>query len=277
MFARVAAVSIFALVLSSPPGPLMAGPALDRVRESGLLVAAADTTWPPFSWRDPMGEFHGFDVEVTRAIAQELGARVEFVTPSWEEQVEGDWDGRWDIAVTNITPTADRAERLDFPAIYVHGFAALAVRADEPGPRAPEEASGLRVGVVEDTLYERYLRGEDLGVESLQKLERLIADAEVVSFANTAAPYRTLVEGRIVDAIVDDLIAIKAQIAQGRPIRVVGDPLFAAPAAVAIEAGDPEFAAELARIVEGLHADGTLRGLSLKWFDADLTVAATAR
>jgi polar amino acid transport system substrate-binding protein len=262
-------VSACLTVLVAAPGPLAAGPALDRIRDRGIMVAAADPVWPPFSWRDPIGEFHGFDVEVTREIADRLGVRAEFVTPSWEDQIAGAWGGQWDIAVTNMTPPAARAARLDFPAIYSHGLAALAVPADKIDLLEPEDASGLRIGVVEDTIYEKYLRREALGIDGFPTPTYRIEDVEIVAFADSAAPYRTVVAGEIVDAVIDDLIAVKAQIAQGRELRIVGDPLFAAPAAVAIETGDPEFAAELARIVGEMHADGTLRALSMKWFDYD--------
>ncbi len=279
MFTRApfAAASTFLFLVAALAGPLAAGPALDRVRDRGIMVAAADPTWPPFSWRDPLGEFHGFDVEVTRAIADRLGVRVEFVTPSWEEQTAGGWNDRWDIAVTNMTPTAERAAALVFPAIYTYGFAALAVPADKTDLHAPADVSGLRIGVVEDTIYEKYLRREDLGIAGAPDVAYLIDDPEIVAFADSASPYRTVVAGEIVDAVIDDLIAVKAQIAQGRPIRVVGDPLFAAPAAVAIDLGDPEFAAELVRIVGEMHADGTLRRLSITWFDADHNRALALR
>ncbi len=87
----------------------------------------------------------------------------------------------------------------------------------------------------------------------------------------SAAIYRSVYQDDTADAVIDDLNAVKAQIYQGRPLRIVGEPLFAAPAAVAIEAGDPEFAEEIARIVGELHADGTLQALSLKWFDIDMS------
>jgi polar amino acid transport system substrate-binding protein len=260
-------------LLVASVAPVAAGPALDRVRDSGILVAAADPVWPPFSWRDPIGEFHGFDVEVTREIADRLGARAEFVTPSWEEQVAGDWNGQWDIAVTNMTPTAERSQRLAFPAIYTYGLAVLAVNADDATIADVPQASGKRIAVVEDTLYAMYLRREDMGVEGLATVVHRIDDAEIVEYANSAAQYRSVYQDHQADGVIDDISAVKAQIFQGRELRIVGEPLFASPAAVAIEAGDPEFAAEIARIVAELHADGTLRSLSLKWLDMDATVA----
>lgn len=244
--------------------PVAAGPALDRIRDSGILVGATDPAWPPYSWREPIGEYAGFDVDVTREIAARLGARAEFVTPPWEEQVAGDWQDRWDVAVTEMSPTADRSARLDFPAIYNYGAATLAVRKDDPLATV-EEASGRRIAVLEDTVFDMYLRRQDLGVEGMPPVTWRIDNPEIVTYAVTGPNYLALSEGRV-DALIDDRVAIEGQIARGRAIRIVGEPLFSAPAAVAIDQGDPELAAEIARIVAEMREDGTLRDLSMRWF-----------
>ena len=51
-------------------------------------------------------------------------------------------------------------------------------------------------------------------------------------------------------------------IKRGYPLKVVGEPLFKEPLAVAIDKGDPEFTAKIAEIVKAMHADGTLARLS---------------
>lgn len=286
------AVSAFAAIAARTT-PAAAGPALDRIRDSGILVGVADPAWPPYSWREPIGEYAGFDIDVTREIADRLGARAEFVTPPWEEQVAGDWRGRWDVAVTEMTPTAERAGRLVFPAAYAYGSAALAVRGDDPVATV-EGASGRKIAVIEDTLYEMYLERRDLGVVGVgvvslgggvgggvgvgggaPPVSYRIDAPEIVAYAVSGPNYTALSEGRV-DALIDDRVAIEGQIARGRDIRIVGAPLFSAPAAVAIAQGDPELAAEIARVVGEMHADGTLRDLSMRWFGFDASTPPAA-
>ncbi|MBP7001091.1 transporter substrate-binding domain-containing protein [Amaricoccus sp.] len=269
---RVVPTLCVAIVLSATlsAAPALAGPALDRIRDSGILVGATDPAWPPYSWREPIGEYAGFDVDVTREIASRLGARAEFVTPPWEEQVAGQWGDGWDVAVTEMTPTADRAARLAFPAVYAYGFAALAVRTDDPLATV-EEASGRKIAVLEDTIFDMYLRHQDMGVQGSPPVTWRIENPEIIAYAVTGPNYLALSEGRV-DALIDDRVAIEGQIARGRAIRIVGEPLFSAPAAVAIAQGDPELAAELARIVGEMRADGTLRDLSMRWFGFDASV-----
>ncbi|TIN14810.1 MAG: transporter substrate-binding domain-containing protein, partial [Mesorhizobium sp.] len=47
--------------------------------------------------------------------------------------------------------------------------------------------------------------------------------------------------------------------------------LLYTPTAIAIEKGDPEFAAELKGAIDRLREDGTLTSISLKWFGIDTT------
>ncbi|HEX6012970.1 MAG TPA: transporter substrate-binding domain-containing protein [Geminicoccaceae bacterium] len=58
---------------------------------------------------------------------------------------------------------------------------------------------------------------------------------------------------------------------RGYPLKAVGEPLFKEPPAVAVDKGDPEFVEKIKGIVEAVHADGTIKRLSEKWYGADLS------
>ena len=54
------------------------------------------------------------------------------------------------------------------------------------------------------------------------------------------------------------------------PLRVLHGFLFFEPVAVAIDKGDPDFAAKIGDTVRAMRADGTLTNLSEKWFGIDV-------
>ena len=54
-------------------------------------------------------------------------------------------------------------------------------------------------------------------------------------------------------------------------MRVVGSPVFYEPLSVAIDKGDAELAAEVARIIDEMHEDGTLSALSVEWYGVDIS------
>jgi polar amino acid transport system substrate-binding protein len=173
-----------------------------------------------------------------------------------------------------MTPTEARAQVLDFPAVYYYTPAALAVHQDNTSVTTPEDASGKRIGVGTATTYENYLKkdltiyGEDVG-----EIQFAIYDAAIQTYETdlNALDDLRLGDGIRLDAAITALPTILAAIKDGYPLKVVGDPLFREPLAVATEKGDEEWNAKLAEIVQAMHDDGTLSTFSEKWYGADLT------
>jgi polar amino acid transport system substrate-binding protein len=266
-------VALIACMLS-PWSSIQAGEVLDRVMSKGVLVMSTDPEYPPQSSLDENNQFVGFDIDVGRQIADRLGVKVEFVTPSWDVITAGNWAGRWDVSVGSMTPTAARREVLDFPAVYYYTPAALVVHADNTSITEPAAASGRTIGVGVATTYENYLK-KDLVIdaEGASPFEYRIDDANIQTYDTDllALDDLRLGDGVRLDAAVTALPTAMDAIRQGYPLKVVGEPLFLEPLSVAIDKGDPEFAAKLAEIVEAMHEDGTLSELSTKWYGADLT------
>ncbi|MCB1450421.1 MAG: transporter substrate-binding domain-containing protein, partial [Nitratireductor sp.] len=63
-------------------------------------------------------------------------------------------------------------------------------------------------------------------------------------------------------------------IKNGYPMKIVGDPAFFEPLAVATDKGDAEFDAKIKEIVDAMHADGTMTALSEKWYGVDYTTVS---
>ena len=270
-------IALIACALS-PGSAVRAGEVLDRVMSEGVLVMSTDPEYPPQSSLDQNNEFVGFDIDVGREIAERLGVGIEFVTPSWDVITARNWAGRWDVSVGSMTPTAERRKVLDFPAIYYYTPASLVVHADNTSIAEPADASGQTIGVGVATTYENYLKHDlEIDAEGAPPFEYRIDDANIQTYDTDllALDDLRLGDGVRLDAAVTALPTAMDAINQGYPLKVVGDPLFLEPLAVAIDKGDPEFAAKLAEIVEAMHQDGTLSELSTRWYGADLTEQET--
>lgn len=251
-----------------------AGEVLDRVAKTKQLVVAADTATPPTSFLNEKSELDGFDIEVSRELASRLGAHVRFVTPGWDVITAGHWNGRWDISIASMTPTAERAKVLDFPVTYYSAPAGLAVNKANTGIKDAVDASGKRVGVQGASTYEYYLNGT-LKIEApdVPPIDFKIHNARTVSYDTEGLGLDDLRlgDGVRLDAAVASVQAIDEAIRSGYPIKRVGGALFYEPLAIAIDKGDPAFGEEIKKAVESMRADGTLRKLSEKWFHTDYT------
>jgi polar amino acid transport system substrate-binding protein len=262
---------LLALLLLAGASRAWAGATLERVRHSGVVTNVLLNTYPPFAFINADNELAGFDVDVARAFAAKLGARLKLETPAWETIVSGHWQGRWDICICSMSPTAERARVLAFPARYYSSPAVLTVHRDEQHIKSVADLSGKRVGVGIGSSYENYLNkalvmpgGRPISYPFHDVI--VIPGDETVNFRNLA-----LGPGVRLDAIVSDLATAKATSEATRALKIVGPVLYAEPNFVATEKGDPDWDLTIARTFEALAADGTLTAISQKWFGLDIT------
>lgn len=244
------------------PTALEAGETLDRVLAAKTLVLAVDEEYPPFSSRNHDGEMTGFDIDVARELANRLGVELRIVTPGWNAIMAGDWQGRWDIAMGAIEPTAERGAVLEFAAVYADAPAVILVRRGETAGAG--DLAGKRLGVQAGSRYEAYLLSEVAA-------GAVIADADIVTYEVEALGIEDLAanEASAIDAMIVGLLAAQDAIGIGKPVAIAGAPLFHQPFVIAAGKGDGEFTARIAAAVETMRADGTLSRLSVARLDID--------
>jgi polar amino acid transport system substrate-binding protein len=255
------------------PFAAQAGGTLDRVMSSKILTMSSDPAYPPQSFLNDKNEMAGFDVDVGREIAKRMGAELKIITPAWEIITAGNWGGRWDVSVGSMTPTAERAKILDFPAVYYYTPASFAVHKDSK-TASIADLDGKKIGVCGGCTYEAYLK-KDLVIdaEGTPAFDYKVTPGEVQLYETDTHAFDDLRlgDGTRLDAILSALPTIQEAIKNGYALKVVGDPVFYEPLAVAVDKGDAEFTAKVAEIVKAMHADGTLSKLSQTWYGADLS------
>jgi polar amino acid transport system substrate-binding protein len=274
-FTRITLTGALVAGLSFTPLLAKAGDTLDRVMSNGVLVMSSDPAYPPQSFLNDQNEMDGFDVDVGKEIAKRMGVELEIITPAWEVITAGNWNGRWDVSVGSMTPTETRAEVLDFPAVYYYTPASFAVHA-ESGIENIAQINGKIIGVCGGCTYEAYMN-QDLVIDAVgvPSFDYQVEAGELRSYETDTNAFDDLRLGAGVrlDAVLSALPTILEAIKSGYPMKVVGDPVFYEPLAVATDKGDAEFNAKIAEIVEAMGADGTLKALSDKWYGVDYTSA----
>ena len=269
IFTIAAAVAAFCCAT----GASLAGDALDKVMSDKVLKVATDANWAPQSFLNDNNEMDGFDVDVAREIALRMGVEVEFVTPAWDIITAGNWNGRWDVSVGSMTPTTARSEVLSFPAVYYYTPAAAAVHADS-SVSSLADLNDKKMGATTSSVFELYLQHDlIIDAEGVPSFEYLITPGELRSYKDSTAVMDDLRlgDGTRLDGMIGSLPSILEGIKNNYPLKVVGDPVFYEPLAIAIDKGDPELNDKLAGIVADMRSDGTLSKLSEKWYGIDYT------
>jgi polar amino acid transport system substrate-binding protein len=247
---------------------------LSTIQDSGTLRVATDPGYPPQSaLNEETGEWEGYDIDVATEIANRLGVEIEFVTPGWETIIAGNWGDQWDLSVGSMTVTPERDEVLHFATPYYYTPAAVAVREEDAATMTDVAADfdGATIGVCGGCTYEFYLDGS-LNIPG-EEIEFVIDDADVRTYNTDVPAIKDLEVGRL-DAAISSLTTLQGAQESGSAIEIVGN-VFYEPLSVAVDRNsslDPtSFVEELDRIVQEMHADGTLSALSEEWFGLDLS------
>lgn len=259
------------MLLSLYLQPVMAAEVLERILDSKTIKVATDSNWPPQSFINSNNEMDGFDVDVARQIAKRLGVAIEFVTPSWDLIVAGNWGDRWDLHVGSMKADSSIGKKLVFPAVYYYTPSVVAVRR-QAHSSAVSDLSGKTIGVGIGTSHEAYLLGKPvIDLQLTPPVTYLIKNAEIKTYEYPEDAIDDLASGDavVMDAVIAAMPTIMDSISKGSPIRIIGNPLFYEPLVISIEPGDDEFRDRLAEIIRAMHADGTLSRLSMKWYNLD--------
>ena len=252
---------------------------LARIQEEGVIRVSTDPAYPPQSFlNEETGEYEGFDIDVATEIATRLGVDIAWEAPSWDLIIAGNWNDRWDMSVGSMTVTPERSEVLWFTPAYYYTPASVAVHADNTSIQdLTTDLDGKTIGVAGGTTYDYFLQ-KTLEIPGYT-FDFIIDDAQIVTYDtdSTAVQDLTLGDGVRLDAAISSVTVIQGAIDKGKPIKIVGDPIFYEPLGVAFDKAsqlDPSsLLEEVSAIVDEMHADGTLSDLSMQWFGVDFTTA----
>ena len=118
------------------------GDLLSTIQNRGTLIVALEGAWQPWSFHDVDDTLVGYDVEVSRAIAEKLGVEPEYVESDWDSLFAGMDAGRYDMVCNGVEVTDERALTYDFTTPYGYIHTALAVRKDNDEIKTFEDLKG---------------------------------------------------------------------------------------------------------------------------------------
>jgi len=290
IFSIITLVLLITIGMAACGGADGDGTLLGEVKARGYLVVSTDPNYEPISYLDPdakraadtvcpddlltYGEMKGFDVDVAKAVADELGVGLCFATPDWDLVTAGGWGDRWDISIGSMTATQTRAEVVTFSTPYVYTPAQFAASADS-GVTTLADLEGQTICLAAATTYLDWMNGE-LTITEDSIFADPPSDFTIVELPTDQECAQSIAAGRPEFSVyLTSAEVINSNIAGGLDVVKVGDPVFSENLSPATDKNSSyditSFVAEISSTIDGLHADGTLSALSIQWFEIDMT------
>ncbi len=131
-------------------------PDLSRVP---LLRFMTEVDYPPFNFAGTDGNPVGFNVDLARAICEELRVSCTVQMRRFDTLLDALGDNRGDAAIASIAVNAETRRRADFTDPYYRPVARFVALRDAGFVNLePERVEGKKIGVVAGTAHEQYLR-----------------------------------------------------------------------------------------------------------------------
>ncbi|MBY4890709.1 amino acid ABC transporter substrate-binding protein [Pantoea sp. DY-15] len=208
-------------------------------------------------------ELKGFSVDVLNAVAKKAGLKVEWVTSDWVGVLGSLQTGKVDT-VGNFADTPERRKAYNFSTPYYYSAAQLAVSKNNNSVHGLSDLTGKTVAAELGSNYANVLKESDP--------EHKI---NLVTYEGRDVVVNAVAQGKA-DAFISGQVILLGQIKQkGLPLKVVGEPFGVRQVALPFrkDAQGDKLRQKVDTALSQLRDDGTLKSISEKWFDQDLSHA----
>ncbi|HEV7415088.1 ABC transporter substrate-binding protein [Tianweitania sediminis] len=251
-------------MLNSKPLKLAASAAVFALSLSAAAVAQ-DTTikigtegaYPPFNNLTASGELEGFDVDIARALCEEMKATCEFVTQDWDGIIPALQAERFDAIVASMSITDERKQQVDFTnPYYSNSLVFVAPKDSEFSASAETDAA---IGVQQGTIAADFA-------------EANYANADVRAYPTQVEAWADLNNGRV-DAVLGDFGVQHGYVnsEEGACCEFKGEPVSSDDKiGIAVRKGDTELANKFNAALEAIRANGKYKEINDKYFPFDV-------
>jgi glutamate transport system substrate-binding protein len=222
------------------------GSTMARLADAGAITVGTKFDQPLFGLQGPDGTPVGFDVEIAKLIAEELGIGEDGIT--WVETVSANrepfiQDGRVDIVVATYTINDARKEVVDFAGPYYEAGQSLMVRKDDDSINGPDDLAGKKVCSVD-------------GSTPAGNIKENFPDTELVTFAAYTDCLDPLRNGQV-DALTTDNVILGGYVSESPDdFRIAGEPFTEEPYGIGLAKGDDDFRTFINDVLEASFDDG---------------------
>lgn len=221
--------------------------------DAAVIKVATDAVFPPFEMTDEATkEIIGFDIDLMKAVAEKAGLEIEFVDVAWDPLLAGMASCQYDMAISAMTITEERAKQFNFSDPYVNAGQIVVVKTTNTEITSKDDLSGKVVGA-------------QLGTTGAMEVEK-IDGATLKSYDSYELAFMDLINGQI-DAVIGDYpLAVKFVLQNSDSLMTVGDVFTEEYYGIAICKTKTDLVEKINAALAEVLASGLIAELEAKWY-----------
>jgi polar amino acid transport system substrate-binding protein len=239
---------------------LFAGSAMAQEK----LVIGTEGAYPPFNNLEANGELTGFDIDIAKALCDQMKVTCTFVTNDWDGIIPALQSKKFDAIIASMSITPERKEQVAFSKKYYNTPPAIAVPKDSPIKDASAAAlKGKTIGAQGSTTHSNYV-------------EKHMPDAELKLYP-TADEYKLDITNGRIDGVVDDIVVLSEWVKSdaGKCCKILSplpiDPVINGEGAgIAVRKSETALADKFSAAILAIRASGAYKKIQDKYFDFDV-------
>ncbi|TFV72193.1 glutamate ABC transporter substrate-binding protein [Blastococcus sp. CT_GayMR19] len=225
-----------------------AGTTMAELNKAGAVTVGTKFDQPGFGLLNPSGDPEGFDVEIAKIIAAELGIdaeNIEFVETVSANREPFIQNGQVDFVVATYTINDTRKQVVDFAGPYYEAGQDIMVAKGNPeGIEGPDDLAGKTVCSVE-------------GSTPAEKIRTEYPEAQLVTYDVYSKCADDLKNGNVMAVTTDNVILTGLVAGSPDDFELVGNPFTEEPYGVGLAKGDDEFRTFINDVLEKSFDDGS--------------------
>ena len=220
------------------------------------LTIATEGAYPPFNNTTADGELVGFDVDIAKALCEEMQRECEIVAQDWDGIIPGLVQEKYDAIVASMSITEERLQTIDFTNPYYSNY--LALVAKDGGSMSLDDIEGKPVGAQRSTIASEWAE------------DQYGRRGDIKLYDTQTAAYSDLTAGRI-EVLVSDYLPVAEWLADNADYALIGDKIDVDDKiGIGIRQDEGELKDALNSALQAIRDNGKYKEINDQYFPVDI-------
>jgi polar amino acid transport system substrate-binding protein len=237
--------------------PAVGQKALATIVKNGELRVGTSGNQPPYSMKSKTGELMGFEIDLAKALATNMGVKLKWVEMPFPELMDALKSNKIDAIMSGMTITPERNLIALFAGPYTVSGKAILTKSNKVAALNADTS----------TMVNKYKIVCLKGSTSEEFVKTVMSKQQLIAVNNYDEAVNMVINDQADALVADKPICVLSILKYpGKDLVTTEQPLTVEPIGMALPSGDPQFLNLVSNYISTLQISGTLTALEQKWF-----------